>query len=110
MIQCAVLHHFPQPVHELFPVVLVLPGAVERGVLDHQPGSLVPDEGHGILLNDVQQVHDVAEATVDADVVNEALQRGYPNVEELAWKFKEFAAKQCYYLKISFPYRSWRSP
>ena len=77
------LHQSPQPLDQLWLVVAVVPGPVERRRGDHEPRGPVPDEGHGVLLDHVDEVGDVLVGSLHADVVHEALERGQPDVDEL---------------------------
>ena len=77
------LHQSPQPLDQLWLVVAVVPGPVEGRRGDHEPRRPVPDEGHRVLLDHVDEVGDVLVGSLHADVVHEALERGQPDVDEL---------------------------
>ena len=60
------------------------PGPFEGRLLHNEPYQLVPDVGHRVRLDHVDQVSQVGPRPFDVDKVHQALKCRQPNVDELA--------------------------
>ena len=77
------LHQAPEPLHELGPIVAMVPGPFERRVVDQKPDQLVADVRNRIRLDEVEEVLQVRPRSFDPDEVDEAFQSGLTDVSEL---------------------------
>lgn len=77
------LDETPESLHQRFAVITMVPGSVEWRLLNQKSNGHVSDIRDRILLNDVQQVHDVLEAPFDLYVIHQAFHGSYSNVHKL---------------------------
>ena len=77
------LHQAPEPLDELGPIVAMMPGSLERRIVNQKSDQLVADERHRVRLDEVEEVLQVGPGSFDPHEIDETLERGLTNVDEL---------------------------